>query len=450
MASLSRDANGTKRVTFAGKDGERLVVRLGSVSVKAAESFRLRVEALIAAKTTGTPMDAELSAWVRDLPEVTHSRLVRVGIVEQRSGGVFVTMSELLERFVAAADVKPATLDAYRQTTNSLRDHFGVDASINTLMSSDADSWRKSIAQSGIALATVAKRVNVAKSIFRKAVKWKLIPASPFEDLRAGSQSNPERSFYVSHESIRAVLAECPDNQWRSVIALSRYGGLRCPSEVVGLKWGDVNWERGRLTVRSPKTAGHEGHAVRSVPMSPELRSILQGLFDNAEDGSELVVPRLVDPRVNLRKGFHRIIERAGLIPWPRLFHNLRASCATDWVDQYPHHAVAKWLGHSPLIAATHYLQVRDAHFDAAAGLNMGDTKCVTLEAQNASQHPTAVTRTASQLQLVSQSYSDDSQCNATQCETAHNSAESKQWAKKDSNLRRRSQQIYNLSSLTA
>jgi hypothetical protein len=30
---------------------------------------------------------------------------------------------------------------------------------------------------------------------------------------------------------------------------------------------------------------------------------------------------------------------------------------------------VAKWLGHSPLIAARHYLHTQDAHFDLAAGL---------------------------------------------------------------------------------
>jgi integrase len=66
-----------------------------------------------------------------------------------------------------------------------------------------------------------------------------------------------------------------------------RYAGLRCPSDVVGLTWGDVNWERGRLTVRSPKTARHEGHAMRVAPISPELRPILLTLFDQAEPGSE-------------------------------------------------------------------------------------------------------------------------------------------------------------------
>lgn len=48
----------------------------------------------------------------------------------------------------------------------------------------------------------------------------------------------------------------------------------------------------------------------------------------------------------------------------------MRASCATDWAEALPAHVVALregwWLGHSPLVAAKHYLQTRDAHFEVA------------------------------------------------------------------------------------
>jgi len=160
-----------------------------------------------------------------------------------------------------------------------------------------------------------------------------------------------------------------PDDQWRAVVALSRFAGLRCPSEIMALRWGDVNWERGRLTVRSPKTAQHEGHAVRVVPIAPEMRPILLDLFHRAEVGVEAVVPRLRDPKMNLRTTFGKIIAKAGIALWPRLFQNLRAPYETDWAERFPAHVCDKWLGHSPLIASRHYLQTRDAHFDLAAGV---------------------------------------------------------------------------------
>src|SRR5437762_1327596 len=109
MASVSCDPNGTKRVLFTDGYGDRKAVRLGKAAVKTADSFCLRVESLNAARITGTPWDAELSAWVRDLPDVLHKRLARVGLVEPRVSAAVMTLGNLLDRFDAAAVVKPAT-----------------------------------------------------------------------------------------------------------------------------------------------------------------------------------------------------------------------------------------------------------------------------------------------------------------------------------------------------
>ena len=431
MASVSRDKGGTKRLLFTDGDGERRAIRLGKVSVKSAETFRHRVESLLSAKLTGAAIDRETSAWLAELPDTMHKRLVRVGLAETREDdpAAKAKLGELLDRFVESATVKPSTKAAYKQTTDSLREHFGEGTPLSSVTPVGADAWRKALVESGLATATVAKRVKVAKAIFTKAVKWALIPSSPFADVRSGSQSNPDKAYYVASETIQAVLEACPDDEWRAIIALVRFAGLRCPSEVVGLKWGDVNWEKSRLTVRSPKTAGHgEGHAVRFVPIAPELRPILLALFDAADEGSEAVIPRLSDPRLNLRTHFRRIIQRAGDKPWPRLFHNLRASCAMDWCERFPGHAVASWLGHSPLIASKHYLHTRDSHFAAAAGIGEpfaiggkgGDKRGAesgALAAQNAAQHPSAPNRTDSHDDEKTPCFAGDSQRDARQCE---------------------------------
>ena len=220
----------------------------------------------------------------------------------------------------------------------------------------------------GLAKATIAKRTNVAKTIFKKAVKLGVIKASPFEDLRVGSQVNEERSFYVDPKTITDVLDQCPSAHWRAIVGLTRYAGLRCPSEIQQLRWSDVDWDKKLLTVRSPKTEHHAGHAVRIVPVAPELQPILFELFEQADEGEERVLPKVTTSTANLRTPFHKIIERAGHKPWPRLFQNLRGSCETDWVDAYPAHQVASWLGHSTAIAARHYLKHKDLHVQAATG----------------------------------------------------------------------------------
>src|SRR5690606_36681389 len=99
MASISRGKGGSKRVLFIGQDGGRRAVRLGDVSVKAAESFKLRVEALLGDLTLGRSHDAELCAWLRDLPDATYAKLASVGLVEPREQRTITTLGQLLERY---------------------------------------------------------------------------------------------------------------------------------------------------------------------------------------------------------------------------------------------------------------------------------------------------------------------------------------------------------------
>ncbi len=406
MASIGTEGKRgeLKRILFRDAKRQQQTLRLGKCRNREAEAACKAVGHLVVAKRHGSVLDPDAVRWLEGIDDVLYDRVVALGLCQPRAGIEAVTLATLLDRFDAAAVVKAGTRATYLQALGMLRAHFGDDRAIHTITPAQADEWRKAIAEpvkiknadgtettKRLATATVAKRVRVAKAVFHKAVRWGLIRSNPFADLRAGSQSNPDRAHYVTPEHIRAILEACPDDQWRAIIALSRYAGLRCPSEVVALRWGDVNWERGRLMVRSPKTAGHEGHAVRVVPIAPELRPILQDLFDRAEPGTEAVVPKLRDPAMNLRTTFGKIVKRAGVKPWPRLFHNMRASCATDWVERFPAHVVAGWLGHSPMIAAQHYLQTRDAHFDAAAGVGEAATNPATHarpDAPTPDQHP--------------------------------------------------------------
>ena len=57
-------------------------------------------------------------------------------------------------------------------------------------------------------------------------------------------KANKEREFFVTQAMARRVLDACPDNEWRLLFALCRFGGLRCPSEPLALRWGDMDWER--------------------------------------------------------------------------------------------------------------------------------------------------------------------------------------------------------------
>ena len=140
---------------------------------------------------------------------------------------------------------------------------------------------------------TVRRYCGRAKQFFRYAVRKRLITESPFADMAETSvRANRNREHFISRDVADAVLTACPDAEWKLIFALSRYGGLRCPSEHLGLRWSDIDWGRGRIVVRSPKTELHEGKEFRVIPLFPELQPYLQAVHDEVRPGFDVPGPR--------------------------------------------------------------------------------------------------------------------------------------------------------------
>ena len=115
-------------------------------------------------------------------------------------------------------------------------------------------------------------------------------------------RANRERDHFVTRDDAAKVLEACRDAQWRLIYALSRYGGLRCPSEHLALRWNEIDWAGGRMTVRSPKTEHNEGGESRIVPIFPELRPYLdEAFFARDEPPSGFVISKYRGGNTNLR-----------------------------------------------------------------------------------------------------------------------------------------------------
>ena len=162
------------------------------------------------------------------------------------------------------------------------------------------------------------------------------------------------------------MLNVCPNWQWRTVVALARFGGIRCSSEVALLKWSDIHWDSDRFTVTSPKTKRY-GKPSRVVPLFSELRGPLDEAFAMAQEGEQWVIPMLGGQTVkNLSTTLKKIIRRAGVEVWPKPFQNMRASRQTELEQKFPTYVVCKWLGNTPHVALKHYLTVTDEDYQKA------------------------------------------------------------------------------------
>jgi integrase len=371
---------------------------------RAAEKIKARVEDLVLKAEAGTDLSDATKLWLAEVAGAPLGRkLVSLGLAEAPadpepdivvdSAPSSPTVREFIDGYLKSREgtIKWRTMSGSEQDQRSLLAYLGQigKATVADVSRGDARNfvnWLKREGNRGkldangnqkdpdrlprpCAPATISRRIRRCGEFFQAAVDHELIAKNPFARPKGlPSQENKARFHFVTRDETEKMLAACPTSEWRLIIALSRFGGLRMPSETLALTWDCVDWERNRLRVPSPKTEHHEGKGERIIPLFPELRVHLEAAFDAAEPGAVNVITGYRGEEQNLRTQLLRIIRRAGLTPWPRIFHNMRATRQNELAKDLPIHVVCRWIGNGALIAAKHYLEVTDDYFEAAAG----------------------------------------------------------------------------------
>jgi integrase len=287
-----------------------------------------------------------------------HEKLVKAGLTGPRAQAT--TLTAFIDQFLAAAlNLKPRTQLNIRGTKNRMVAFFG-DVSMKEVRPADAEAWLAQMRRDGYADATIHRDLKRARQLFKRAVKHGVASSNPFDGIKGPKDTNNARKQYVPRATVAKCIDVAPDYEWRLMIGLSRYAGLRVPSELLVLQWTDWDMERSLLRVDSSKTG------LRIVPIEPQLRVLLADAFDAAEPGSVYIIAK--HRGENLRTEMMRIVKRAGLEPWERIFHNLRASCEEDWAKIAPMPDVCRWIGHDMRTAQRHYLPGCDESYAAVTG----------------------------------------------------------------------------------
>jgi integrase len=389
MASVCPEPNGRKLIQI-NEMPSRPKVRLGKVSDKVAQSVCVKIEAMLAAKASCQPLDHETAAWLGKLDPKLHGRLVGLGLAVAREEAQAATIAQVLDRYIKGrSKIKPNTLRNYNTTRRLLEEYFGKDRLIGSVHAGHAHDYREWLVGK-YAPATVAREIKRAKQFWGYAKDSRYTAENSFSKIKAGSQKNTSRKTFVPQETAEAVVEACSDSEWRLIVAMARYGGLRMPSELASLTWDRIDWNNGWFTVFVPKKEHLDGHAERRVPIFPELRPHLERACDEAPEGSVFVSPRSRGGNVNLRTGLEKILRKAGIVQWPKLFQNLRASRETELMREHPAHVVHAWLGNSREVAEDHYLMVTDDDYRRAARPSAMDP--LTKAVQKAVQSVTAAT----------------------------------------------------------
>ena len=405
MASAHKDAKGW-RICYIDPNGNRRSLRPGKVNKTTANQIAHYVELLVAATASRGTLERTAAAWLGEISDTLHAKLARAGLTTPREKVAPVPEPSMLllkdflqdrmthGRTAQGNKAAPATVVKWRPTQVFLNKLF-PGRELASITAEDAHQFRvwldsrrikqKTAGRRGQPMTENAKRRHIAtcKMFFNAAKRRGLVSVNPFESQVSGTQANRSRDFYVTPGDMRKILDAAPDVQWRLMIALWRLAGLR-KMEVFRLTWGDVQWQAGKLRVTSSKTAHHDGCDVRFVPLRDVLPYLKDALQDALPAGKRslpvdaAIITRFSASNSNLDKPFRVIVESAGLVPWPKLFQNLRASCETQWLkDGERADLVANWMGHSVTVQRRHYVQHTDediAAFNARPSFKSGNT----------------------------------------------------------------------------
>ena len=290
-----------------------------------------------------------------------------------RSPGRIPSLKDFLGTYIESrrTELAPGTVELHERTAKYLNGFLGEDRRLDQITRYDAREFKTALSKGELAKLnqrvfektsprTVDQHVRNARTMFNRAVDDDLIMYNPFDRLAGGLPPVEKDWYYVSMDELAKLIVACPNQAWRTLLALCRLAGLR-QGEALSLRWTDVDWKRNRLTVWAQKTKRR-----RVVPIAPELLPILRDARRIAPEGEPLLVHGLVAQ--NVWRDFGVIRKRAGLAKYAKWCHTLRKNRENDWMAAgFPFHVVVEWMGHSDEVARQHYLRVNEADINAAS-----------------------------------------------------------------------------------
>ena len=338
-----RTGQGNWQLNYTLDDGKRRTLSLGrNYTAGAAERTAKVVRELVLFRKIGEPVPTDLLHRVGQLPFRIRTGLERGGLVECGFG---LSAGDLWERFLESkSHLKKTTTSSYCDARKHFFRYFPQERSTATISQTDAETFVAALGKT-LKPSTVSRMFRRFQEVLEFAKEKGFLQNNPFDFPVERIDTDEARLNYIAPETIRRVLNHCRNDHERLAIALGRFAGLRVPSELLGLRFGDFGKEVIRIA-EDTKTG------FREVPLLGEVREIFNRLSGTPD---ELVFRR---SKGWCRGFFVRAIERSGEKQWTKLWTNLRSSCITDFFGMgYDEKTLDLIFGNTAAVRKKYYIQ---------------------------------------------------------------------------------------------
>ena len=184
-----------------------------------------------------------------------------------------VTVGTLIDRYTAEempASVRKDTADSYRGILeNWIRPAWGT-RTLESVKTVAVEGWLKSVPRTQ---STRAHIRNMIHRLFNCAIRWEMIDRNPVDLVRQSSKRT-KIPRVLTAEEFKKLLDELPE-PYRTMVLVAGCLGLRV-SEILGLRWGDVDWDNLAVSVQRSVVAGKvydtkTEASAKALPIDPEL-----------------------------------------------------------------------------------------------------------------------------------------------------------------------------------
>lgn len=285
---------------------------------------------------------------------------------------LFGQFSEQWLRDYAEGAVKPMTLRLYRILVKAhLNPAFGGLPVMGITPQHIQRFLAQCLREKGLSPRTANYLLFLLKKILRHARQWRYLREDPSEGIKPAREEQKEMAF-LHPDEIRLLLKHA-DEPYRTLFLTAIFTGMR-RGELLGLRWGDIDWHNNLIHIRrslychseAELVERHEENkekwrfstpkskkSIRAIQMSPRLREALElhrlqcpvsshDLVFCTAQGSPMDAPNMV------KREFLPALSRAGL---RRIrFHDLRHTYTTLLIAQGANvKFIQSQLGHSSI-----------------------------------------------------------------------------------------------------
>jgi integrase len=229
--------------------------------------------------------------------------------------------------------------------TTMLTDFF-KDKTLTEIKPAMIEQFKSNRRNAGKALATINRELSVLSKIFTVSIRLEEAESNPCKNVERFALDN-QRVRYLTEEEERRLFETMGDDELlKNVVTVALHTGMR-RGEIFGLKWYDLDFDRGILQIRKTKTKLN-----RTIPMNARVREVLEQRPKTGE--YVFTSPRTGGRLVDLKKGFNEARLAAGIPDFQ--LRDLRHSCATRLSDCGEELVtVAEILGHTDIRMTKRY-----------------------------------------------------------------------------------------------